>query len=173
MDRKQWGDIPIWIEQEGGSGGKDSSLMTIRNLSGFDVHAECPTGDKASRWKPLAAQQQAGNVWIVRGDWDWADYVQELDSVSGDRAMDKSRLCDCADASALAFNQLVLMDDFVLRGELIASGGPEDDQRRMTPEEVDQLPPFLRDLVRSSDQLSGEAHREDGRNWRSRIFYDM
>src|SRR5690606_26514623 len=44
--------IPIWIEQEPGSGGKESAESTIKNLRGYNIRAERPTGDKEFRAEP-------------------------------------------------------------------------------------------------------------------------
>jgi predicted phage terminase large subunit-like protein len=91
--------VAVWIEQEPGSGGKDSSLATIRNLAGFNVRAEPVTGDKLGRAKPMAAQAYAGNVRIVRGAW-----VQPfLDELTG---FPVGAHDDQVDASSGAFNAL-------------------------------------------------------------------
>jgi len=42
-------DVIIYIEQEPGSGGKESADNTIRNLAGFKCIADRPTGDKIKR----------------------------------------------------------------------------------------------------------------------------
>lgn len=62
--------VEIRIEQEPGSGGKESAEATIRNLAGFTVKADRPTGDKELRAQPYAAQVQGGNVLLVRGAWN-------------------------------------------------------------------------------------------------------
>lgn len=77
LDRDRYGVVDIWVEQEPGSGGKDSAKATIRNLAGFVVRADRPTGDKAIRARPLAAQAEAGNVLLVRGAWNTV-YLDEL-----------------------------------------------------------------------------------------------
>ena len=64
--------IRIGIEQEPGSGGKESAEATIRNLAGYRVKADRPTGDKVTRAEPYAAQVQGGNVILVRGEWNRA-----------------------------------------------------------------------------------------------------
>jgi predicted phage terminase large subunit-like protein len=90
----------IWVEQEPGSGGKESAEATIRNLSGFVVRPDRPTGDKAVRAEPFAAQAEAGNVRLVRGRWDMRAYIEELCLFP--RSADK----DQVDASSGAFNKL-------------------------------------------------------------------
>jgi predicted phage terminase large subunit-like protein len=89
----------VWVEQEPGSGGKESAEFTLRLLAGYDVHAERPTGDKVTRARPFAAQVEAGNVALVRGAWN-AAYLDELGLVPNGRDWDQT------DASAGAFNML-------------------------------------------------------------------
>jgi phage terminase large subunit-like protein len=65
------GEFPgheIYVEQEPGSGGKESAESTIRNLAGHRVYADKVTGEKKIRAEPLAAQVQGGNVFLVAGD---------------------------------------------------------------------------------------------------------
>src|SRR5262249_28345496 len=64
--------VGIWVEQEPGSGGKESAEAKIRLLVGFNVRAERVTGDKVTRCEPFAAQCEAGNVKVVRGRWNAA-----------------------------------------------------------------------------------------------------
>jgi predicted phage terminase large subunit-like protein len=68
-DRKYYPGVKIWIEQEPGSGGKESAEATIRNLGGHNVYADRVTGSKQVRAQPFAAQVQAGNVRLVANDW--------------------------------------------------------------------------------------------------------
>ena len=98
LDRGR-GRIEIWIEQEPGSGGKESAEATIRNLAGFSVHAERPTGDKDVRMEPFAAQAEAGNVKLVRGAWN-AAWLDEITAIPNGAYRDQG------DASAGGFNKL-------------------------------------------------------------------
>lgn len=95
------GPLEIWTEQEPGSGGKDSAQATIKLLAGYAVYAQASTGSKEVRALPLAAQAEAGNVRLLRGDWN-AAYIDEL-SVFPFGAHD-----DQVDASSGAFNKLSL-----------------------------------------------------------------
>lgn len=72
--------VSIWIEQEGGSGGKDSVLMDIALLAGFSVRRNSPTGDKIVRAEPWISQAEAGNIKLVRGAWNFA-YMNEITAV--------------------------------------------------------------------------------------------
>jgi len=89
----------IVVEQEPGSGGKDSAQHTVRALAGFAVYAEPVTGEKTSRAKPLAAQAAAGNVRLVRGPWN-AAFLDEL------LAFPAGTNDDQVDAAAGGFNHL-------------------------------------------------------------------
>lgn len=91
--------VAIWLEQEPGSGGKESAEASVRSLSGFTVHAEPVTGAKDVRAAPFAAQCEAGNVRLVRGAWNGAFIDELLSFPSG--AHD-----DQVDAAAGAFNKL-------------------------------------------------------------------
>jgi predicted phage terminase large subunit-like protein len=92
-------DAIIGIEQEPGSGGKDSALATARNLAGFRVRLDKPSGDKALRADPLSAQVNAGNVAMVRGPWN-GDYLNEM------AFFPASTFKDQIDASSGAFKLL-------------------------------------------------------------------
>jgi len=93
------GHVEIWHEQEPGSGGKESAEATTRNLAGFIVHADRPTGDKDIRMEPLAAQSEAGNVKLVRGAWNQA-WLEEI------CALPNGRYRDQADGTSGGFNKL-------------------------------------------------------------------
>lgn len=99
MDRMTRPGTEVWIEQEGGSGGKDAAASTIRNLAGFTVFAERPTGDKVVRASPLAAFSKAGNVILIRGPWNEA-YLGEL------AFFPYGKYKDQVDSSSGAFNKL-------------------------------------------------------------------
>ena len=94
-------EVEIWIEQEGGSGGKDSASATIRNLAGFTVHAETASGNKETRAGPFAAQCEASNVFLKRAHWN-AAYINEL------CAFPNGTNDDQVDGSSGAFNRLAL-----------------------------------------------------------------
>lgn len=76
-DAHKYPRYTVWVEQEGGSGGKESAENTIADLAGFDVHAEPVSGSKMVRANPYAAQCEANNVRLVAGAWNSA-YLDEL-----------------------------------------------------------------------------------------------
>ncbi len=94
-------DVDIYIEQEPGSGGKESAEATVRNLIGFNIYKDQPTGDKDTRLEPFAAQAEAGNIILLEGKWN-RDYIEEMVAVPN------SQYRDQADATAGAFNKLAL-----------------------------------------------------------------
>ncbi|HBP79863.1 MAG TPA: terminase, partial [Halomonas sp.] len=91
--------VDQWIEQEPGSGGKESAESTIRNLAGYTIYAERPTGDKAVRAEPFAIQVEAGNVRLLRGDWNQA-YIDEM------KTFPVGKYKDQMDASGGGFNKV-------------------------------------------------------------------
>ncbi len=99
MDRLQRPNTEIWIEQEPGSGGKDAAAATIRNLAGYPVYTERPTGDKMTRASPLAAYAKAGNVYILEAEWNEA-FLREFEFFP------RGKYKDQVDASSGAFNKL-------------------------------------------------------------------
>ena len=99
IDNKRYPRLQTWVEQEPGSGGKESAEATIRRLRGFRVSADKVTGSKEVRAEPYAAQVQGGNVAIVAGDWN-RGFLDEHEQFPAGRRKDQ------VDASAGAFNKL-------------------------------------------------------------------
>jgi predicted phage terminase large subunit-like protein len=94
-------EVKIIVPEDPGSAGKDSARAFITLLAGFPVKAVRETGNKAVRADPFAAQVNAGNVRLVRGDWNRA-YVEELRQFTGaDGGKD-----DRVDASSGGFSAL-------------------------------------------------------------------
>ena len=92
--------VEIWVEREPGSGGKESAENTIRNLRGFKVQADLVTGSKEVRAEPYAAQVQAANVDLVKGEWN-RDYLSEHETFPNGKYKDQ------VDAGGGAFMKLV------------------------------------------------------------------
>ncbi len=93
-------DVSIIVEQEPGSGGKESAEATIRNLAGFRCYADRPTGDKILRADTFAVQLNAGNVAMLRAEWN-SEYRRELEFFPYGKYKDQ------VDASSGAFNILL------------------------------------------------------------------
>jgi predicted phage terminase large subunit-like protein len=71
-------DVLQYIEQEPGSGGKESAEATIRNNAGYSIRADKPTGDKIHRADPFSVQVNSGNVWMLAGEWN-REFMEELE----------------------------------------------------------------------------------------------
>lgn len=109
------GEVLIFVEQEPGSGGKESMMTTVRELAGHPVRRHLVSGGKAirtvgaekfpgqakiTRAQGFAAQCEAGNVRLLRGRWN-AEYLDELS------AFPEYAYADQVDASSGAFNNLI------------------------------------------------------------------
>lgn len=95
-------ELRIRVEQEPGGGGKDQALYTIKNLAGWRIEADrvgAAAGNKTARAGPFADQVNAGNVYMVKANWNKA-YLDEL------RYFPASKYKDQVDASSGAFNDL-------------------------------------------------------------------
>lgn len=64
------GHLVTWVEQEPGSGGKESAQNTVRRLQGFRVKTDRPTGNKVLRADPVASQAGAGLFRMLIGVWN-------------------------------------------------------------------------------------------------------
>ncbi len=93
-------EVVVGIEQEPGSGGKESAEATIKNLAGFIVYKDIPRGDKVLRADPFSVQVNYGNVSILRAEWNDV-YIEEM------RFFPLSRYKDQIDATSGAFNMLI------------------------------------------------------------------
>ncbi len=92
--------VIIGLEQEPGSGGKESAQASVRNLAGFRVRVERPTGDKVMRADPFSVQVNGENV-RIKSDAKWGRvYLDEL------QFFPFSTYKDQVDASSGAFTVL-------------------------------------------------------------------
>ncbi|WP_454813781.1 phage terminase large subunit [Labrys neptuniae] len=94
--------VAISLPQDPGQAGKVQAADLIALLAGYRASAEPETGDKATRAEPFAAQCAAGNVFIVRGEWN-EGYIDELCLFPGGAIKDQ------VDASSGAFGKLLSM----------------------------------------------------------------
>jgi len=98
-DRLRFGHVLIRIEQEPGSGGKESAQRTVKMLAGFPVQAETMTGSKEVRAQPLASQAYAGNVRVLLRPWT-EEFMNELTIFPGGQHDDQ------VDGASGGFNTL-------------------------------------------------------------------
>jgi predicted phage terminase large subunit-like protein len=87
-------DVKIYIEQEGGAAGKSLIKSMERELAGWKMEGIPSTGDKPTRAYLFSAQVNAGNVRLLKADWNktWlarhrvfphGKHDDEVDSTSG------------------------------------------------------------------------------------------
>ena len=88
-----------YVEQEPGSGGKESAEATIRNLAGHAAFKDRPVGNKIYRADPYSVQVNNGNVMILRGEWNY-EFIEEH------RFSPFSTYKDQVDAASGAFKEL-------------------------------------------------------------------
>lgn len=93
--------VGISLPQDPGQAGKVQKQDLVAMLAGYNVRADPETGDKATRAEPFSAQCEAGNVFLVEGDWI-SDYLDELCLFPG------ASFKDQVDASSGAFGRLVV-----------------------------------------------------------------
>ena len=98
-DEEEYGAVTIWVEQEPGSGGKESAQISVRELAGFVVRTERVTGDKLGRAMPSSAQVEAGNVYLLKAPWN-GPFVDEA------HGFPIARIKDQVDAFSGAMNKL-------------------------------------------------------------------
>ncbi|MGF6605038.1 putative phage terminase large subunit-like protein, partial [Paraburkholderia sp. GAS448] len=92
--------VRISLPQDPGQAGKTQVLYLSRQLAGYRVASSPETGDKVTRAEPFAAQVNAGNVLMLRADWNTA-LVGEL------RAFPYGAHDDQVDALSRAFALLI------------------------------------------------------------------
>lgn len=92
-------DVFISYPQDPGQAGKDQSRSIAADLAGYKFRSTPESGDKATRAEPLAAQAEAGNVDVLRGDWN-AVFLDEICAFPFGKFMDQ------VDAASRAFNEL-------------------------------------------------------------------
>ena len=99
LDRQMYGNVKIHIEQPPGLA-KESTDTVVSLLAGFSVYADPVRGDKVERAEPFKSQCEAGNVKMVRGEWN-RKFLDEL------TAFPAGRNDDQVDSAAGAFKKLV------------------------------------------------------------------
>lgn len=99
-DELKYGDVTIWVEQEPGSGGKESAQISVKSLAGFNVRTERVTGDKLGRAMPASSQVEGGNVYLLNGEWN-KSFVDEC------HGFPVARVKDQVDGFSGAMNKLM------------------------------------------------------------------
>lgn len=92
--------VQISLPQDPGQAGKVQAKDFVSMLAGWTVKADPETGDKVTRAEPFSSQCEAGNVYLVAGEWNEA-YLDELCMFPGGAFKDQ------VDATSGAFGRLV------------------------------------------------------------------
>lgn len=92
--------VKISLPQDPGQAGKVQARDYVAMLAGFIVEAEPETGDKWTRAEPVAAQAKAGNLKLVKGNWNEV-FINELTKFPGSKHKDQ------VDALSGAFTTLL------------------------------------------------------------------
>lgn len=113
-DRQRFPGVELWIEQEPGNGGKESAMISVRDLREFGARVETPRIGKTARAGHLSAQCEAGNVRLVQAPWN-KEFIDELSNFPTEGWHD-----DQVDAASGAFNKCVSRDS---NGSMSVFGG--------------------------------------------------
>lgn len=97
-DQERYGSVATWIERVPGLAVEVIDAI-VRLMAGLPVHAEMAKKDKVTRADPFADQCEAGNVRIVKADWN-AAYRDEL------CAFPNGKKDDQVDGSSGAFSKV-------------------------------------------------------------------
>lgn len=118
-DKAKYGNVDVWVEQEPGSGGKESAQGTVANLAGFTCSFDRVTGSKEVRADPLASQASVGKVKLLAAPWN-AAFLEEAEMFP------LGKLKDYIDGSSGAFNKMfVPTGAFSAASEMAVGSGPQ------------------------------------------------
>lgn len=91
--------VRIRCQRDPGSAGVSEAEYFSRMLAGYDVGTTPFSKNKETRAKPVSAQAQAGNVWVLRAPWN-EEFFRELE------AFPDGKHDDSVDALSGAFNEM-------------------------------------------------------------------
>jgi hypothetical protein len=94
-------EIKVMVEEEPGSGGKESADRTIKMLAGFRAFKDKVSASKDKRAEPFCAQVDIGNVAVVMAEWT-RGYIADL------QMYPNGKYKDPMDGTSGAFNNLTL-----------------------------------------------------------------
>ena len=99
-DRRKYKHVAGSVPQDPGAGGKSWAQTIVKALVGHPYTYSVEPSDKVTRAMGLSAQFEAGNVWLIEGDWN-DEYIDEMCMFPG------GVLKDLVDASSRAFDHLM------------------------------------------------------------------
>lgn len=83
-----------------GQAGIAQKNQIAQNLAGYDVRFSSESGDKVTRALPLSAQAEAGNIFMMKGDWN-KTFLDEICMFPGSKFKDQVDACSRAYAEIL------------------------------------------------------------------------
>ena len=93
------------IPQDPGQSGKAQVSLFSQDLAGFDCRFSPESGDKITRALPIAAQAEAGNVYLLEGEWN-KEFIDEC------AMFPNGKFKDQVDALSRAYSELLKMNKF-------------------------------------------------------------
>lgn len=128
IDQRFYPAVVTWVEQEPGSGGKESAQNTVANLAGFTCMAERVTGSKEVRADPLSSQASVGKIKLLAGNWN-KEFLDEIE------LFPLGKLKDLVDAAGGGFNKLFQPTVFV--GADWVRLNPSEEREQFEPDRLD------------------------------------
>ena len=93
------------MEQEGGSAGKGTiDHYRMKVLQGYEFAGYKSTGSKIDRARPVSPRAEAGDIRLVRADWN-EDFLQELNAFTGDNKLHDDQVDGLSGAYTMLANQ--------------------------------------------------------------------
>jgi predicted phage terminase large subunit-like protein len=112
--------VPIYMEQEVGSAGKNNISHYARHvLPGYNFRGVRSTGSKEIRAQPVAAMAEQGLIKLVRGNW----LTNFLDEIEG---FPFGQHDDQIDALSLAHSKIALCSNYASEGPCVLVPGRRD-----------------------------------------------
>jgi predicted phage terminase large subunit-like protein len=108
-------DVEIDLPQDPGGAGKIQARALIGALAGYNAFSSPESGDKIARADPVAAQAQAGNIFVIEGPWNDA-FFEELEKFPTGQYKDQ------VDALSRAFGRFILTPGSAIVGPVIIGG---------------------------------------------------
>jgi predicted phage terminase large subunit-like protein len=100
--------VGIWFERDVGINGYERTLDIARALAEFSVSVESPSGSKIFRAEPIASALEAGNLYALKGSWNFA-LVQEFSAFPHGRHDDIVDACSGAYAKLAARSSMMIV----------------------------------------------------------------
>lgn len=112
--------VQLWIENEGRGSGKESAMISVRELAKYGCRLDPVREDKELRSRPFSAQCEAGNVRLLRARWN-RDYIDELTAFPNPKVHDDQ--CLIAGTLVETHRGAVPIEDVVAGDRVVTRSG--------------------------------------------------